>query len=120
MLDLVLRKANLPDGRTGIDIALAGDRIVAVGPGLAVEARQSIDATGRLATPPFVDSHFHMDSTLSLGQPRLNRSGTLLEGMALWGERGYGTRKPRGLQHLVYPCGHGCRGGLALCRQGCQ
>jgi cytosine deaminase len=86
MLDLVLRNANLPDGRTGIDIAVAGDRIVAVGPGLAVEARQSVDATGRLATPPFVDSHFHMDSALSLGQPRLNQSGTLLEGIALWGE----------------------------------
>jgi cytosine/creatinine deaminase len=86
MLDLVLRKTNLPDGRTGIDIAVEGDRIVAVGPDLPVEARRSIDATGRLATPPFVDSHFHMDSTLSLGQPRLNRSGTLLEGIELWGE----------------------------------
>jgi cytosine deaminase len=86
MLDLVLRNANLPDGRTGIDIAVAGDRIVAVAAGLAGEARQTIDATGRLASPPFVDSHFHMDSTLSLGQPRLNQSGTLLEGIALWGE----------------------------------
>ena len=37
-------------------------------------------------TPPFVDSHFHMDSTLSLGNPRLNESGTLLEGIKLWGE----------------------------------
>ena len=27
-----------------------------------------------------------MDSTLSFGQPRVNRSGTLLEGIALWGE----------------------------------
>jgi cytosine deaminase len=39
-----------------------------------------------LATPPFVDSHFHMDSTLSYGQPRVNASGTLLEGIELWGE----------------------------------
>ena len=41
---------------------------------------------GFLLSPPFVDSHFHMDATLSLGQPRLNLSGTLLEGIALWGE----------------------------------
>jgi cytosine deaminase len=39
-----------------------------------------------MATPPFVDSHFHMDSTLSYGQPRVNESGTLLEGIELWGE----------------------------------
>jgi cytosine deaminase len=45
-----------------------------------------IEAGGRLVAPPFADPHFHMDATLSLGLPRLNRSGTLLEGIALWGE----------------------------------
>src|SRR5207248_5149500 len=47
---------------------------------------RTIDAGGRLVSPPFVDCHFHMDATLSLGLPRLNQSGTLLEGIALWGE----------------------------------
>ena len=47
---------------------------------------REIDARGRLVTPPFVDAHFHMDSTLSLGRPRLNESGTLLEGIQLWSE----------------------------------
>jgi len=42
--------------------------------------------SGYLVSPPFVDAHFHMDATLSLGLPRLNQSGTLLEGIALWGE----------------------------------
>jgi cytosine deaminase len=45
-----------------------------------------IDATGKLVAPPFVDAHFHMDATLSYGRPRVNASGTLLEGIALWGE----------------------------------
>ncbi|MGO7719140.1 amidohydrolase family protein, partial [Rhizobium johnstonii] len=45
-----------------------------------------IDATGRLVSPPFVDPHFYMDATLSLGLPRMNVSCTLLEGIALWGE----------------------------------
>ena len=86
MLDLILRNANLPDGRTGQDIAIAGGRIAGIAPAIAGEARETIDATGRLVSPPFVDPHFHMDATLSLGLPRLNRSGTLLEGIALWGE----------------------------------
>ena len=86
MFDLILRQANLPDGRKGQDIAIQGDKIAEVAPHIAAEAREEIDAKGRLVTPPFIDPHFHMDATLSLGLPRMNRSGTLLEGIALWGE----------------------------------
>jgi len=86
MLDLLIRNANLPDGRRGVDIAVANGCIEEVGPNLDAEAHREIDATDCLATPPFVDSHFHMDSTLSYGQPRINTSGTLLEGIQVWGE----------------------------------
>jgi cytosine deaminase len=86
MLDLLVRGANLPDGRKAQDIAVRNGRIVEVGPAIQASAAREIDARGLLATPPFVDAHFHMDSTLSLGQPRLNESGTLLEGIKLWSE----------------------------------
>jgi len=86
MLDLIIRNANLPDGRTGIDIAVENARIVEVAPRLKARANREIDAAGCLATPPFVDSHFHLDSTLSYGRPRVNASGTLLEGIEVWGE----------------------------------
>ena len=86
MFDLALRRANLPSGETGIDIAVKDRRIAAVGRDLGGEAGEEIDAAGRLVAPPFVDPHFHMDATLSLGLPRMNVSGTLLEGIALWGE----------------------------------
>ncbi len=85
-MDLILRGATLPDGRRGLDIGVAGGRIAAVGPRLEARAREEIDCAGLLVSPPFVDAHFHMDATLSLGLPRLNESGTLLEGIALWGE----------------------------------
>src|ERR1700740_1028189 len=85
-MDLIIRCANLPDGRTGVDIGIEKDRIVAVEPRLAATAVTEFDAERRLLSPPFVDAHFHLDATLSLGLPRMNRSGTLLEGIALWGE----------------------------------
>ncbi len=86
MYDLIIRNANLPDDRVGVDIAVQGGKIAAVEPRIEALAGTEIDATGRLVTPPFVDPHFHMDATLSLGLPRMNVSGTLLEGIALWGE----------------------------------
>ncbi|WP_303976683.1 amidohydrolase family protein [Dongia mobilis] len=86
MFDLVIRHATLPDGRTGIDIGISGEKIVAVEPGLPEAGEATIQARGLLVSPPFVDAHFHMDATLSLGLPRLNRSGTLLEGIQLWSE----------------------------------
>lgn len=89
-MDLVIRNASLPDGRTGIDIAVRDGRIAEIGPALALslqgQGTREIEAGGDLVTPPFVDPHFHMDSTLSYGMPRVNASGTLLEGIALWGE----------------------------------
>lgn len=85
MLDLLLRGARLPDGRV-VDLGVQGGRVAALAPRLEAEAARVVDATGRLLAPPFADPHFHMDATLSLGLPRLNRSGTLLEGIALWGE----------------------------------
>jgi cytosine deaminase len=85
-MDFIFRHANLPDGRSNFDIGIAGDRIVALEQGLAASGATEVDVTGRLVSPPFVDAHFHLDAALSLGLPRLNRSGTLLEGISLWGE----------------------------------
>jgi cytosine deaminase len=85
-MDVVIRNASLPDGRRGIDVAIADGRIAAVAAALAARGAQEIDAGGDLLSPPFVDAHFHMDATLSYGLPRVNQSGTLLEGIALWGE----------------------------------
>jgi cytosine/creatinine deaminase len=84
---LLIRNATLPDGRTGHDVLVHGERIAAIGPSLPQpDGAECIDAQGMLLAPPFVDAHFHMDATLSYGLPRVNASGTLLEGIALWGE----------------------------------
>ena len=84
---LIVRNTTLPDGRSGIDVLTQAGRITAIGANLPVpEGAEVIEAAGQLLSPPFVDAHFHMDATLSYGLPRVNASGTLLEGIALWGE----------------------------------
>jgi len=85
MFDLIVKGGTLPDGTTA-DIGITGGKITAIEARLDAEAAEVIDASGDLVAPPFVDPHFHMDATLSYGKPRLNASGTLLEGISLWGE----------------------------------
>lgn len=86
MFDLILRGGTLPHDTGPVDIGIRRGMIEAVAPTLDGPAGEVLDVRGCLVTPPFVDAHFHMDATLSLGMPRLNESGTLLEGIALWGE----------------------------------
>jgi len=86
MLDLLITNATLADGRANMSVAVRDGKIVEVTAGLDAPAREVVDAQGLLLSAPFVDAHFHMDATLSYGLPRVNVSGTLLEGIALWGE----------------------------------
>ncbi len=89
MFDLLVHNATLADGRTGMGVAITAGKIALVAPALTpanTPAHETLDAAGLLVSPPFVDAHFHMDATLSYGLPRVNASGTLLEGIALWGE----------------------------------
>jgi cytosine deaminase len=87
MLELIVRQATILGKKTPQDIACQQGKIVEVSSRVEGEALREINASGRLVTPPFVDSHFHMDAALSLmGQSRRNESGTLLAGIALWGD----------------------------------
>ncbi|MEH0168232.1 amidohydrolase family protein [Roseateles microcysteis] len=84
---MLIRNVCLPDGREAQDLLVQDGRIAAIGPQLAApEGTEIIEGQGWLLSPPFVDAHFHLDAALSHGQPRVNESGTLLEGIALWGE----------------------------------
>ena len=86
MLDLIVHNARIV-GETGtVDLGCLDGRITERTGRLDGPAHQEIDAGGHLVSPPFVDSHFHMDSTLTYGAPRYNESGTLYEGISLWGE----------------------------------
>ncbi len=83
--DLLVTNAVTPQG-AAVNIGCSGGKITAIGADVSGDAGRVLNAGGQLVSPPFVDPHFHMDATLSLGRPRMNVSGTLLEGIALWGE----------------------------------
>lgn len=70
-----------------VDIAIDDGRIVAISPDLPASAQHEIDIEEKLVSPPFVESHIHLDSALTAGEPRWNQSGTLFEGIEIWGDR---------------------------------
>ncbi|MBX5449721.1 cytosine deaminase [Thermogemmatispora sp.] len=86
--DLLVRHARIHRMDTLVDIAIQNGHFVRIAPELPKDsATREIDAAGRLVSPPFIDAHVHLDAVLTVGQPRYNSSGTLLEGIQIWSER---------------------------------
>ncbi len=85
MYDLILRGARL--GEETVDVAVADGRVARISAGIEGSAVREIEAGGRLLSPPFIESHVHLDTTLTAGEPRWNESGTLFEGIRIWSER---------------------------------
>src|SRR5919204_183945 len=83
MLDLLLRGARLPGESETRDIGIKGGLISELEP----EAQQTMDLAGALVTPALVEPHIHLDAVLTVGEPRYNQTGSLFEGIAIWGER---------------------------------
>ena len=86
MTDLLVKNCLLLQNKQPQDILIQGGIIKDIASKITADNIPVIDADFHFVTPPFVDSHFHMDATLSYGLPRVNKSGTLLEGIKLWGE----------------------------------
>lgn len=87
---LILRQGQLlsPNGpSTCVDIAIEAGRIAAIAPHLAQTAEVELNVQGQVISPPFVESHIHLDSAMTAGEPRWNQSGTLFEGIEIWRDR---------------------------------
>lgn len=86
--DLLIRHARLNRRQDFVDIAIQGGQFATIAADLSRDtAIRELDVAGRLVTPPFIDAHVHLDAVLTVGQPRYNTSGTLLEGIQIWSER---------------------------------
>ena len=90
---LIVRNARIHPSRgrslDPADLLVEGDTIAAIRPPgtIPVDGRLELDAEGRLLSPPLVDPHVHMDAVLTVGEPRHNESGTLIEGILTWADR---------------------------------
>ncbi|HET7270527.1 MAG TPA: cytosine deaminase [Rubrobacter sp.] len=85
MYQLILRGARLGD--EVVDVGIEGGRIGSITARIDGSAEREIEAEGRLVSPPFIESHVHLDTTLTAGEPRWNESGTLFEGIQIWSQR---------------------------------
>ncbi len=116
MYDLLIRNASLPDGRKCCNVLIDQGRILALDAAATTMAAQYLEADGDVLSPAFVDAHFHMDATLSYGLPRVNQSGTLLEGIALWGELKPELTQEAIIQRALRYCGWAVARGLLAIR----
>jgi cytosine/creatinine deaminase len=82
---LILRGARLGD--KVLDVGTEDGRVARIAARIDERAELEIAAEGRLVSPPFIESHVHLDTTLTAGDPRWNESGTLFEGIQIWSER---------------------------------
>src|SRR5690242_12487865 len=112
LYDLIIQHAQLHRRQGLVDIGVKNGRFARIADDLSADsAVREIDAAGRLVVPPFIDAHVHLDAVLTVGQPRYNTSGTLLEGIQIWSERKPGlTReevKRRALEEIRWEVAQG-------------
>ncbi|WMM24621.1 hypothetical protein RBU61_17070 [Tissierella sp. MB52-C2] len=86
-MELIIRNAKLRGADSLVDIGIENDKFKEINKGIEAKGIKEINANGNLVSPPFIESHIHLDSALTVGFPRYNESGTLLEGIEIWGER---------------------------------
>lgn len=85
-MDIIIRNAKLRNRDKICDIGISDGKFKLIKENIKEKAKKEIDALGNLVSPPFIESHVHLDSALTAGNPRDNKSGTLLEGIEIWGE----------------------------------
>ena len=80
--------ALIENAQTPVDIRVENRLFSAIAPNLAPEnGEEVIDLGRKLVLPPFIESHVHLDTCLTAGDPVWNMSGTLFEGIECWSKR---------------------------------
>ncbi|MGL4789360.1 MAG: cytosine deaminase [Cetobacterium sp.] len=84
---MLIKNAKLRDRDELVDILIENGKFVKIEKNIENDSVEIMDIKGNILMEPFVEPHIHLDTTMSAGEPRWNRSGTLFEGIECWGER---------------------------------
>lgn len=85
---MLIKNVHIDNHEETSDVRIVNGKFKEIAPELtAVDNEQVIDGKENVLLPPFVDSHVHLDATLTAGQPEWNESGTLFDGIRIWSER---------------------------------
>ncbi|KZX38356.1 cytosine deaminase [Pediococcus acidilactici] len=109
---MLIKGVYIENAKEPKDVRVEGGVFQEIAPNLTPhESEEVIEAQGKLLLPPFVDSHVHLDATLTAGDPEWNESGTLFDGIRIWAERKKSLTKKdvktRALQTLKRQAQHG-------------
>lgn len=85
---MLIKNIYLENSSEKTDILVRDGKFEKIAPNqVAGEGEEVIECDGCMVLPQFIESHVHLDSALTAGDPRWNLSGTLFEGIACWAER---------------------------------
>lgn len=85
---MLIRNVKLLDNENIVSIRIENKIITEINPDLSpYENEEIVEGNNLLAISPFIEPHIHLDTTLTAGEPKWNKSGTLFEGIKTWSER---------------------------------
>lgn len=85
---MLYRNLYIENAETTSDIRVKDGKFEAIADHLeANQGEEVVDFGGKLLLPPFIESHVHLDTCLTAGEPKWNMSGTLFEGIETWALR---------------------------------
>ena len=109
---MLIQNVHVDNQKDAVDVRIEDGKFAAIKPGLSAKpGEEVIDGQGKVLLPPFIDSHVHLDATLTAGQPEWNETGTLFDGIRIWSERKKDLTiqdvKQRAKKTLLNMVGHG-------------
>ena len=109
---MLLENVHVDNHEEVVDVRILNGKFSEIKANLAPhDGEEVIDGKENLLLPPFVDSHVHLDATLTAGQPEWNETGTLFDGIRIWSERKQDLTKEdvksRAKKTLLNMVGHG-------------